>query len=185
MRSFQTGIRPGKLRTAPVLTAYFANVRSVLEYGSVIWTGAAKTHTARVDRVQHKFLMWLLSHTSSRQATSLSYQNLLHHFRLPSLNSRRTQHDLLFIRNVFRQKIDSAELLASFSLHTPTRSTRAHRLFSEPRARVTTVQSGLFCRLPRTANAFLNNTNNMGIFYDTLFSFKHCVIEYVRHCDHV
>ena len=49
--------RPGTFRTSAVLTAYFANVRSILEYGSVIWAGAAETHTARIDRVQHKFLM--------------------------------------------------------------------------------------------------------------------------------
>jgi len=119
MRSFQTGIRPGKFRRSAVLTAYFANVRSILEYGSVIWTGAAKTHTARIDRVQHKFLMWLLSHTSSEHIPSLSYGNLLHHFRLPSLNSRRTQHDILFIRNIFRHKIDSAELLGPVLLYIP------------------------------------------------------------------
>ena len=83
MRSFQTGARPGKFRTSAVLTAYFANVRSILEYGSVIWAGAAETHTARIDRVQHKFLMWLLSYTLSGYAPSLSYENLLHHFRLP------------------------------------------------------------------------------------------------------
>ena len=179
MRSFQCGTRPGKFRTAPVLTAYFANVRSILEYGSVIWTGAAKTHTARVDRVQHKFLMWLLSHTSSGHVSSLSYQNLLQHFRLPSLTSRRTQHDLLFIRNVFQLRIDSAELLASFSLHIPARSTRANKLFSEPRARVTTVQSGLFCRLPRVANIFLNTTNNVDIFADNFYTFKYSVTKYV------
>ena len=61
MRSFQTGARPGKLRTSAVLTAYFANVRCILEYSSVIWAGAAETHTARIDRVQHKFIMWLLN----------------------------------------------------------------------------------------------------------------------------
>ena len=69
MRSFQTGVRPRMFRTSAIMTAYFANVRSLLEYGSVIWTGAAETHTARIDRVQHKFLMWLLkvdSHLSGR-----------------------------------------------------------------------------------------------------------------------
>ena len=89
MRSFQTGVRPGMFRTSAILTAYFANVRSLLEYGSVIWTGAAETHTARIGRVQHKFLMWLLKYTSSGYAPSLSYENLLHHFRLPSNAARR------------------------------------------------------------------------------------------------
>ena len=36
--------------------------------------------------------------------------------------SRRMQlHEVIFIRNIFRLKIDSANLLASFDLHVPTR----------------------------------------------------------------
>ena len=187
MRTFQTGLDKGKFRTGAVLVAYFANVRSTLEYGSVIWAGAAKTHTARVDRMQHKFLMWLLSHTSSSYTTSLSYQNLLQHFRIPSLNSRRTQHDLVFLRNIFRNQIDSTQLLSHFSLHTPARSTRAKQLFSEPRARVATVQAGMFCRLPRAANAFLNSTNPVDFFMTrcsllSIQPFSTCVVCDRRYC---
>ena len=90
--------------------------------------------------------MWLLSYTLSGYAPSLSYENLLHHFRLPSLSSRRMQHDIIFIRNIFRLNIDSADLLASFALHIPTRSTRAYKLFNEPRARVNTAYS-VVCRV--------------------------------------
>ena len=162
------------------MTAYFANVRSLLEYGSVIWTGAAETHTARIDRVQHKSLMWLLSHTSSGYATSLSYENLLHHFRL---HSRLVEcSTTLSLSATFSgSKIDSADLLASFALHIPSRSTHAYRLLNEPRARVNTVQSGLFCRLPRVANAFLNHClNRADIFSDTFCAFKRIVIRYVN-----
>ena len=89
------------------------------------------------------------------------------------------QHDIIFIRNIFRLEIDSADLLASFSLHIPTRSTRTYKLFSEPRARVNTVQSGLFCRLPRVANAFFSRCSRADIFNDTFWSFKRMVTKYV------
>ena len=102
-------------------------------------------------------LMWLLSYTLSGYAPSLSYENLLHHFRLPALSSRQMQHAIIFTRNIFRLNIDSADLLASFALHIPTRSTRAYKLFNEPRARVNTVQSSLFCRLPRVDNSFFKS----------------------------
>lgn len=179
IRSFQTGLRRSKFNRNAVMTAFFANVRSILEYGSVIWTGAAKTHTARVDRVQHKFLMWLLSNTASGHAQSLSYQNLLSHFKIPSLTSRRIQHDLLFIRNIFRSKLNSIALQGSFSLHVPARSTRTLRLFSEPRGRVNTIQSGMFCRLPRVANTFLATNGIVDLFTDSLGTFKAHVIKYV------
>ena len=119
-RSFQTGTRRSKFNRNALVCAYFSNVRSILEYGSVIWAGAAETHTVRIDRVQHKFLIWLISNTASGQATSLAYNDLLNHFHLPSLASRRVQHDLLFIRSLFNAKLDSHILLRSFYLHAPT-----------------------------------------------------------------
>ena len=177
--SLQTGVKRSKLSSGAALTAYFANVRSILEYASVIWTGAAHSHTVRVDRVQHRFLMWLISRTSSGFTHSLSYQNLLNHFKIPSLASRRVQHDLMFIRNVFNSKLDSPLLQASFSMHVPTRSTRTPRLFYQPRARVGTEQSGVFCRLPRLANEFLSKDTAADVFNDSFGIFKGRVKRYV------
>ena len=59
IRCFQTGSKGAKFDTKSLLTAYYANVRSILEYRTVVWAGAAKSHTVRVDRVQHNFLIWL------------------------------------------------------------------------------------------------------------------------------
>ena len=123
IRSFQTGTRGAKFNQKTLLVTYFANVRSILEYSCVIWAGAAKTHTERADRVQHKFLLWLNRHTTVPYP-SLSYNSLLiNHFGIPSLSARRVQYDLLFLRNVFSGKINSADLVAQFSLHVPPRST--------------------------------------------------------------
>ena len=140
-RSFQTSGKKAKFSRNSLTCAYFSNVRSILEYGSVIWAGAAETHTVRIDRVQHKFLIWLLTNTYSGHATSLAYEDLLKHFRMPSLASRRVQHDLMFIKNMFHARHDSRVLLSSFSLHVPTRSIRTQRLFYEPRARVNTLNT--------------------------------------------
>ena len=58
-RSFQSGLAIQKFDRKALLSAYYANVRSVLEYGTIVWSGAAKTHLKRLERVQHKFLIWL------------------------------------------------------------------------------------------------------------------------------
>ena len=155
-----------------LVCSYFSHVRSILEYGSVIWTGAADTHTVRIDRVQHKFLIWLLSHSSSGQATSLSYPDLLKHFGIPSLACRRKQHDLMFIRNLFHSRLDSRLLLQSFSLNAPTRSIRTPRLFYEPHPRVNTVKRGLFFRVPQLVNEFLRSVPAADLFADTAGTFK-------------
>ena len=63
-RSFQTGLPRQKLDRKALLAAYYAKVRSILECGSVVWSGAAKTHLKRLERVQHTFLMWVASRAS-------------------------------------------------------------------------------------------------------------------------
>ena len=68
IRSLQTGCVRGTLKPEPILAAYFGNVRSILEYGCVIWGGAAKTHLDRLDHVQQKFLIWFESHVYMLQA---------------------------------------------------------------------------------------------------------------------
>ena len=179
IRSFQVGAGKAKFNRSAALAAYYANVRSILEYGSVVWAGAAKSHMVRVDRVQHKFLIWLLVHTSSGQTNSLSYDRLLTHFKLTTLAQRRVQHDLIYLRNIMRGKVDAPDLLGSFPLHVPPRSTRTPTLFTVPRARVRTIESGMFCRIPKQMNAFLAENVNTDIFFDSSGDFRAKVIDYV------
>ena len=179
IRSFQTGCPKSKLQVSAVKAAYFANVRSILEYGSVIWAGAATTHTERVDRVQHKFLMWLITRLNHGHS-SLLYPDLLRYFKITTLASRRVQHDLLFIRNILKNRIDSEKLLSSFSLRVSARSTRSQCLLAVPRARVRTVECGLFVRLPKVLNAFLSGEAvEADVFADNLSVFRKCVLRYV------
>ena len=125
-----------------------------------------------------------LSNTASGGASSLDYGDLLAHFRIPSLASRRVQHDLLFIRNLFHSRLDSHILLRSFYLHAPTRSTRTQPLFYEPRPRVNTVKRGLFLRVPQLANSFLRGVPEVDFFADALVTFKAHVVKYVSRFKH-
>ena len=47
--------REGSWNT-PIGVQVSSHVRSILEYGSIIWSDAAKSHIVRLERVQHKFL---------------------------------------------------------------------------------------------------------------------------------
>ena len=58
------------------LAAYKAHERSVMEYGCVIWSGAAVTHLRRLERLQHRFLMWLGCRTQAA-CPPLDYVSLL------------------------------------------------------------------------------------------------------------
>ena len=126
MRSLQTGRTAGRLQTGPILAVYFGNVHSVIEYGCVIWGGAAPTHLKRLDRIQHKFLSWLSLYVQRhRSSNSLSYHDLLQQFNVSSLEKRRLMYDVSFVHNILCGRVDSAYLLGCFPLHVPQRRTRA------------------------------------------------------------
>ena len=141
IRTFQTASQRCNFNKRSDLAAFNANVRSILEYSSVIWAGAAKTNLTRVERVQHRFLMWLASHMQPT-CGSLDYDRLLVFYDVRSLRARRVQADVLFLTKLFRGLISSPYLLQCFSLHIPSRITRiaAFTLFDVPRDRVNAVQ---------------------------------------------
>ena len=98
IRSMQqpSGLRRADIRYKPMLSVFYAHVRSVLEYGSVVWSGAALSHLKRLERVQHKFLIWLVC-TSDKPCNDLGYPQLLAHFGVQSIRARFLQHDLMFL----------------------------------------------------------------------------------------
>ena len=168
-----------KYDTGAVIAAYFGNVRSVLEYCNVIWGGAAKTHTDRIERIQHKFLIWLTVN-SGINSESLFYSALLSAHSFTSLAARRVQHDLVFVARLFKQKIDSSSLRSCFGLAVPPRSVRRRDLFAVPFARVETVKNGLFCRGPRSLNEFLRQSDKIDFFSDALSKIKTEAKAYAR-----
>ena len=147
------------------LSAYKAHVRSILEYGCLIWAGAAVTHLRRLERIQHRFLMWLGSATQS-PCPSFDYESLLKLFNCASIKSRFAQIDLMFARSVFSGRVDSAGIVRMFPLSAPSRRTRQPALFHVPRGcgRVNSVKRGLLVRLPQTLNLFAASSSHSDWF---------------------
>ena len=180
IRSFQTSLTKYKFDRRALLVAYYANIRSILEYGSIIWSGAAKTHLNRLERVQHKFLIWLAARARGTDGVSdLDYHSLLAYFSVTSLESRRNQFDLVFLKSLFSGTTDSSFLLSCFSL-SARRLTRKPSLFYVPFARVSTVKTGMFVRLAVSANRFLDLNQNVDFFADNFITFKTHVTNFIK-----
>ena len=179
IRTFQSASRRCSFNKRSALAAFNANVRPILEYSSVVWAGAAKTHLGRIERVQHRFLMWLASHTQPG-CPSLEYDRLLAFYEVRSLHARRVQSDVLFLTKLFRGLISSSYLLQCFGLHVPSRSTRiaASTLFNVPRSRVNAVQSSLFVRVPQEVNAFISSSPSSDVLTDAIGRVKKDVAQY-------
>jgi len=169
-----------------MLCTFYAHVRSVLEYGCVVWAGAAVTHLKRLERVQHKFLMWL-AFNSDKPHESIDYKVLLTHFNVTSIRARFAHYDLLFLFNIHRARIDCPDLLAAFGprfgLCVPRRPTRTLTLWHVPFARVNTVLRSPVTRVPSLCNTFLNCDNSVDIFTSTVYSYKSSVIGFTRTLD--
>ena len=182
MRTLQTGKNGRPFKSAnqrALLSTYFANVRSVLEYCSVVWAGAAQSHIQRLERIQEKFLLWL-SARCRVTGVSLSYRDLAAHFKVSTLGSRFDQHDILFIRNVHCHKIRSSFLLDKFPLAVPARRLRHNCLFATSFARVNTVKSCVFNRAPSACNVFLDVNRDVDVWQTSAQDFKKRVALYVR-----
>ena len=179
MRSMQMAHRPRgrNFDHTAVMCAFNAHVRSVLEYACVIWSGAAVSHLARLERLQHRFLMWLAANTRAN-CPSLDYNSLLLHFNTMSIKSRFVQADVMFLCGVLNNRFDCDHLVPMFGLTVPGRRSRHTGLLHEPFARVNVVKSSLFTRLPRSCNALLHHAPSADIFHYS--SFKRAALEYAR-----
>ena len=173
IRSLQTASPRCRMDRKAVIAAYNANVRVILEYCSIVWAGAAKSHLTRLERVQHKFLIWLANRTNAH-SDSLNYDDLLGAFGLKSLHARRTENDIVFLCKIFKGFDSSTCLLRSFCLHVPMRTTRnaTSTLFHVPRGRVNCVANGLFVRCPRAANNFLGAQPQIDFLCDSIGKIK-------------
>ena len=123
--------------------------------------------------------MWMASRVSNVRTVSLAYHELLSAFCMTTLKARRTQYDLIFLRNVYRGDVDAPFLLSSYPLHVPVRITRRPSLFQQSYARVNTVKAGMFNRIPEEMNAFLHKVPAADVFAMSLCSFKVHVKRYI------
>ena len=167
-----------KFERKVIIAAYNAHVRSVIEYACVTWSGAAKTHLARFERLQHRFLMWLAASTESR-CPSLAYEELLDHFMVPSIKSRFIRTDLLFLHKILRNSIDSTHLVGQFGIAAPGRRLRHTGMLNVPFARVNTVKTSLVVRLPKLYNDLSSQNHTADIFHSSCQYFA-AVSEYSR-----
>ena len=170
MRSMQMPTCPRRVRFnhTALLCAFNAHVRTVIEYGSVVWSGAANTHLVRFERLQHRFLMWLAANARV-QCPSLEYESLLSHFNVAAIKSRFIQSDLLFLQAIFNHRLDCPQLTSLFGLATPARRSRHTGLFHVPFGRVNTVKTGFPTRIPITCNRLLQDIPTADLFHAPSF----------------
>jgi len=111
------------LRLCTIL--YCALVRSVLEYGSVIWNPHPAHSINRLERIQIKFLKYLCFKMGMEYHRN-DYNNILKYVGLLTLQDRRSIADVNFGVKVLNSNLNCSDLLQNMHLNATTRSNR-HR----------------------------------------------------------
>lgn len=108
---------------------YCSLVRSICEYGSIIWSPYQSGHKQTIEKIQQKFLRFLSFKCSIIREPHSSYTPLLTILNLETLEQRRLRLDLYFSYKLFSGNIDCPEFLSRFSFHTPIRNSRSKNTF--------------------------------------------------------
>lgn len=155
---------------------YNSLVRSILEYGSVVWRPHYAVNSLHLERVQKRFL-WHLSFSVGLAKKIKSYDRRLAHFKITSLSKRRELLDMVFLYKIVRYKVDCPQLLGNLSFKIPARLPRSHvRLFHPPRRRTV-----LGCNSPvaRMSNLYNDCSKHADIFVDSRLVFRNKILTFL------
>lgn len=132
-------------------------VRPILEYGSVIWNPGFMCDISRIESVQKQFLLFCLRSLDWGSTYQLPpYVNRLKLIHLPTLESRRTTLDVLFILKIIKGDINSPFLLSQFSIKIPLRLPRSYQLLSIPMFKSTYLNNFAFVLACKKFNEYYN-----------------------------
>lgn len=141
--------------------------RSILEYGSIIWSPTYQCHIHQLERVQKNIVQFLMFKLKVNY-TEISYSRRLSMLGIESLESRRVNADKIFMFKLFNNAVDCPHLLSLFSLNVPTYDTRSTVLIHVPFNRTNYGQHSATTRLSK----HLNDCSEVDIFNMSLSRFK-------------
>lgn len=156
---------------------YYSFVRSILDFGCVVWHPLFKKQINRIEKVQKKFIK-VLNYRNYRKKES--YESSLSYYRLLSLNNRRKQFDLVFLHKLLNNKIDSPDLLSKINFLTrirfPLRASRTVDTFVPPRFKRKYTRN---CFFHRCLDMYNREFSQFDLFNSNLRAFKRSLTDYL------
>lgn len=153
---------------------YVALVRPILEYGSVVWDPIYNNYASMIESVQKQFLIFCLRNLGWNNSVNLpSYESRLALIKLPSLQSRRTMLNIIFISKTIMGDVDSTFIISKLTFNIPTRPTRYYNLLFIPTCRTNYSNADPLRKMSRDFNRmyhFLDLTLNYDSIKSTLIT---------------
>jgi hypothetical protein len=141
-------------------------VRSILEFGSVIWNPYYTLHSQRIESLQRSFTRHL-AFNSVKVSNRSTYEERLRLFKMNTLCERRRMLDLVFLHNIVRGSLVFSDILDGIQLNVPVLNARRKfkPYFKVPRCRTNLGLQSPITRLITTYNDY-HKLYNLDIFHD-------------------
>lgn len=107
-----------------------AIVRSIIEYGSVVWAPSYAYQLFNIEKVQNKFLRFA-AFKMGLTVGNYTYDHVLLRLNLQTLEHRRVILDICYFRKIISGVINSEELISLLCFNIPARLTRYPQIFRE------------------------------------------------------
>ena len=118
-----------------IKTLYFTYVRSILEYGSVVWSPMYSNHKYTIEKVQNKFLRYLYYKDTGIYDMYISKDQLKLKYSINTLENRRMFSSVMFLYKLLHNEIDDMSLIFKLNFNVPIRRTRNPATFYTQSAR--------------------------------------------------
>uniref|UniRef100_A0A8D9ESG1 Reverse transcriptase domain-containing protein n=1 Tax=Cacopsylla melanoneura TaxID=428564 RepID=A0A8D9ESG1_9HEMI len=145
-------------------TLYYAYVKSVLEYCSVVWSPYYSVHIKSLESIQHKFLRSIAFRTNS-PIRNHDYSEIETKYEVMTLGARRQLNDLVFLHKLINHNIFCPDLLYQINIHVPTRNTRSQTIFKLDRCKTNAQQHSSLQRCQNLWNK-LASEGDVDVFSD-------------------
>lgn len=166
------------------LTSVFcAHVRSHLEYACIVWYPIYYIYSTRIESIQKKFVLFALRrrYSYNLRESLPSYQFRCDILHLNPLDLRRKLYCVLFVFDIFSNKVDACNLIPEFNFAVPRRRLRINfDQFSIPFRRTNFGQSDpiiVMCTLFNMINNHLDRSLDLTSYRS---KFKQDIIEALR-----
>ncbi|XP_008188439.1 uncharacterized protein LOC103310833 [Acyrthosiphon pisum] len=137
-----------------LLALYYALVRSVIQYGSVVWSPYTAVDICRIDRVQNSFMSFA-GHCLNIPHPPHDYGPIRQALRLDSLSVRRDNFGISFIQGLIAGRVDSPRLLGELSFRIPS-NTRLQSYFYIPTNKFNFSMNAPLLKMMHNANNFID-----------------------------
>ena len=111
------------------MVLYNSLIRSLCEYGAVIWNPYYKVYTEKIERIQRKFTRLVYYELRIRKP---DYEARLLYLQMQKLSLRRTITDEMCLFKIVNGHLDS-DLVEKINFYTNPYSTRSGLIFDLPR----------------------------------------------------